>query len=100
MSTLPSLSVHVCRAVSNLSNLRSIILGTDFEAMVRNAGVTTIVFTGIRTEYGIESIARDAVNRDYYSVIISDAVSSNDRESHKTPPSGHPKISKALEIRK
>jgi len=31
---------------------------------------------------------------------IRDAVSSNDRESHTTPPSGHPKISKALEIRK
>jgi nicotinamidase-related amidase len=60
----------------------SIFIGTDFERMVRNAGITTIVFTGISTELGIESSARDALNRDFYPVIVSDAVSSSDKYAH------------------
>ena len=60
----------------------SIFIGTDFERMVRNAGITTIVFTGIATEIGIESSARDALNKDFYSVVVSDAVSSSDKDAH------------------
>src|SRR4051794_15165471 len=60
----------------------SIFIGTDFERMIRNAGVTTVVFTGIATELGIESSARDALNRDFYPVIVSDAVSSPDKDAH------------------
>jgi nicotinamidase-related amidase len=40
----------------------SIFIGTDFERMIRNAGVTTVVFTGIATEMGVESSVRDALN--------------------------------------
>ena len=50
--------------------------------MVRNAGITTIIFTGIATELGVESSARDALNRDFYPVIVSDTVSSSDRDAH------------------
>src|SRR3954452_22167742 len=60
----------------------SIFIGTDFERMVRNAGITTIIFTGIATEFGVESSARDALNRDFYSLIVSDAVSSSDKDAH------------------
>ena len=60
----------------------SIFIGTDFERMVRNAGITTIIFTGIATELGVESSARDALNRDFYPVIVSDTVSSSDRDAH------------------
>jgi nicotinamidase-related amidase len=60
----------------------SIFIGTDFERMVRNAGITTIVFTGISTELGVESSARDALNRDFYPVIVSDAASSSDKDAH------------------
>ena len=60
----------------------SIFIGTDFERMIRNAGVTTVVFTGIATEMGVESSARDALNRDFYPVIVSDAVSSSDKDAH------------------
>lgn len=44
--------------------------------------MTTITFTGIATELGAESSARDALNRDFYSVIYSDAVSSSDKDAH------------------
>src|SRR5919112_3289562 len=40
----------------------SIFIGTDFERIIRNAGITTVVFTGIATELGVESSARDALN--------------------------------------
>ena len=57
----------------------SIFLGTNFEYMMRNHNVTTLIFTGIATEMGIESSARDASNRGFYPVVVSDCVSSFDR---------------------
>src|SRR5512136_278042 len=61
----------------------SIFLGTNFEFMLRNRSITTIIFTGIATEMGIESSVRDASNRGFYPVVVSDCVSSADRESHE-----------------
>jgi nicotinamidase-related amidase len=60
----------------------SIFIDTGFERMLRNAGISTVVFTGIATEFGIESSARDAFNRGFYSVVISDCVSSRSKEGH------------------
>ncbi|MBV9178390.1 MAG: cysteine hydrolase [Nitrososphaeraceae archaeon] len=70
----------------------SIFIGTDFEAMVHNASFTTLVLTGLATELGIESSARDAYNRDFYPVIVSDAVSSSDQESHTRSLEGMKKL--------
>jgi len=64
-------------------NTASIFIGTNFEMMLRNAGIDTIVFTGIATEFGIESSGRDASNRGFYPLIAEDAVSSSDREAHE-----------------
>ena len=61
----------------------SIFLGTNFEFMLHNRAITTIIFTGIATEFGIESSARDASNRGFYPVVVSDCVSSMDRDSHE-----------------
>jgi nicotinamidase-related amidase len=63
-------------------NTASIFIGTNFELLLRNAGITTIVFTGISTEMGVESSARDASNRGFFPVIITDAVSSMNQEAH------------------
>jgi nicotinamidase-related amidase len=60
----------------------SIFIDTSFEYMLRNAGIITVVFTGIATEFGIESSARDAFNRGLYSVVVSDCVSSPDKDGH------------------
>jgi nicotinamidase-related amidase len=38
----------------------SIFIGTNFEHMMRNQNINTLIFTGIATEMGIESSARDA----------------------------------------
>jgi nicotinamidase-related amidase len=63
-------------------NTASIFVGTNFEQLMRNAGISTIVFTGISTEIGIESSAREAGNRGFFPVVVSDAVSSRDKEAH------------------
>jgi nicotinamidase-related amidase len=60
----------------------SIFINTGFERMLRNAGIITVVFTGIATEFGIKSSARDAFNRGFYSVVVSDCVSSPDKRGH------------------
>ena len=57
-------------------------IGTNFEMLLRNAGITTVAITGIATEYGVESTARDASNRGFFPVIITDAVSSYSQENH------------------
>ena len=61
----------------------SIFIGTNFEYLMRNRGITTLIFTGIATEMGIESSARDASNRGFYPVVVSDCVSSFDKEAHE-----------------
>jgi nicotinamidase-related amidase len=61
----------------------SIFIGTNFEYMMRDHNVTTLIFTGIATEMGIESSARDASNRGFYPVVVSDCVSSLDKDAHE-----------------
>ena len=41
-----------------------------------------MVFTGIATEFGVESSTIDALNRDFYPVIVSDAVYLADKDAH------------------
>ncbi len=60
----------------------SIFIGTHFESMMRNKGIETLIFTGITTEIGIDSSARDSANRSFYTIVVEDCVSSADKESH------------------
>ena len=61
----------------------SIFFGTNFEYMMRSRKINTLIFTGIATEIGIESSARDAANRGFYPVVVEDCVSSMDQEAHE-----------------
>ena len=61
----------------------SIFIGTNFEYLMRNRGISTLIFTGIATESGVESSARDASNRGFYPIVVSDCVSSSDKEAHE-----------------
>ncbi len=51
--------------------------------MLRKVGIVSIVFTGLATEFGIESCTRDAFNRGFYPVVILDCVSSPDKIGHE-----------------
>jgi len=46
----------------------NIFLGTNFELMMKNCGVKSLIFTGIATEMGVELSARDAAARGFYPV--------------------------------
>jgi nicotinamidase-related amidase len=61
----------------------SVFIGTHVEYMLRNKGIDTIIFTGIATESGVASSARDASNRGFYPVVLKDCVSSMDKEMHE-----------------
>jgi nicotinamidase-related amidase len=61
----------------------SIFIGTNFENLMRSRGINTLIFTGIATEMGVETSARDASNRGFYPVVVSDCVSSMDKEAHE-----------------
>jgi nicotinamidase-related amidase len=63
-------------------NTASIFVGTNFELMIRNAGISTILFTGIATEFGIESSAREASTKGFFPIVMTDAVSSRNKEGH------------------
>ena len=58
----------------------SMFVGTNFESLMRNRGIDTILFTGIATEVGIDSSARDASNLGFYTIVVQDCVSTRDTE--------------------
>jgi nicotinamidase-related amidase len=56
--------------------------GTNLDLILRSNGITSVVMAGCTTEGCVESTARDAMFNDYYVVIATDAVASDDREQH------------------
>ncbi|MBV8666089.1 MAG: hydrolase [Burkholderiaceae bacterium] len=51
--------------------------GTGLDMHLRRRGVQTIVLTGIATNIGVESTARDAYERGFHQVIVEDATASS-----------------------
>jgi nicotinamidase-related amidase len=48
--------------------------GTDLDLQLRRRGRRTIVLGGIATNFGVESTARDAFERNYQLVLVEDAM--------------------------
>jgi nicotinamidase-related amidase len=61
----------------------SIFFGTHFEQLMRGREIRTILFTGISTEMGIEHSARESAVRGFYTIVVSDCVSSPDQTTHE-----------------
>jgi nicotinamidase-related amidase len=61
----------------------NIFLGTNFEPMLRNRSIRSLIFTGIATEMGVEHSAREAGARGFYPVVATDCVSSRDQDAHE-----------------
>lgn len=57
--------------------------GTDLELQLRRRGLTTIILCGIATEYGVESTARDAFERGFEQIFVSDAMAALSAQSHE-----------------
>jgi len=56
--------------------------GTNFDGILRNFGVSMLVFTGLSTSQCVETTARDASDRGYRVVLIEDAQADYDELSH------------------
>ena len=56
--------------------------GTELDLQLRRRGIKTIVLAGISTNVGVESTARDAFERGYHQVFVSDAMASPSAEAH------------------
>ena len=56
--------------------------GTDLDLQLRRRGVKTLVMCGISTNFGVESTARDAWERNYAIVFAEDAMTSFDANAH------------------
>jgi nicotinamidase-related amidase len=56
--------------------------GTDLDLQLRRRKMTTLVLCGIATEFGVESTARDAFERGYELILVSDAMTGLSAESH------------------
>jgi nicotinamidase-related amidase len=56
--------------------------GANFDSILRNLGVSVLVFSGLSTSQCVETTARDASDRGYRIVLIEDAQADYDELSH------------------
>lgn len=56
--------------------------GTELDLQLRRRGIRTIVLAGISTNVGVESTARDAFERGYEQVFVSDAMACPFADAH------------------
>ncbi len=57
--------------------------GTDLDLQLRRRRIETIVLAGISTNIGVESTARDAYERGYQQVFVSDAMAAATEADHR-----------------
>lgn len=56
--------------------------GTELDQLLRRRGIDTLILGGIATNFGVESTARAAFDRNYKLVFAEDAMSSMEGEAH------------------
>jgi nicotinamidase-related amidase len=57
-------------------------IGNEFETIMSNLGLTTIVMIGCTSDGGVEATVREGFNRSYYMVIPRDCVGTYTEEGH------------------
>ena len=62
---------------------RGAFTNTGLEERLREREVTQVVITGIATSVGVESTARDAHERGFHVVVVSDALTDGDKDAHE-----------------
>jgi len=55
---------------------------TNIDYLLRNIGIETLVLTGFLTDQCVDHTVRDAADRGYYPVCLSDAVATHSQERH------------------
>ena len=57
--------------------------GTDLEQQLKSRGVDTVVLTGISSNVGVESTARQGTGFGFAFVVVEDACSAQDADQHR-----------------
>lgn len=58
--------------------------GTDLDLILRSNGIRTVVVTGVSTHVCVETTARDAFIRDFYTVVVGDGTAAYSAAEHET----------------
>lgn len=61
----------------------SAFVGTRFETVLHAMGIRTVVMTGVGTNVCVESTARDAYQRDFNVVFLSDCTATSNLRAHE-----------------
>jgi len=62
----------------------SAFIGTTLEAVLRTRGITKVVTAGLTTDVCVSSTARDAFQRDFHVVTLSDCTAEQTQERHES----------------
>src|SRR5262245_13194660 len=62
----------------------SAFIGTTLEALLRTRGIHTVVAAGLTTDVCVSSTARDAFQRDFHVVTLSDCTAEQTQERHES----------------
>ncbi|MCG3165611.1 MAG: Isochorismatase family protein YecD [Bacteroidia bacterium] len=60
----------------------SAFYGTDLEVILRAKGISTVYLSGVATDLAIESAARDAHDRDFNVIVVSDCCAAANDDDH------------------
>jgi ureidoacrylate peracid hydrolase len=61
----------------------SAFIATDLESLLRSRRIRTVIVTGLVTNICVSSTARDAFQRDFHTVTLSDCTAARTREHHE-----------------
>jgi ureidoacrylate peracid hydrolase len=60
----------------------SAFVGTALERYLNTLGITNLIMCGFLTDFCVESTARNASDRGYFTIVVKDACATTDQEDH------------------